>query len=51
VEKLVAAGFLSIPDDQFEAACALQNAYDTGDRERLRKLARPWVAANKDTTP
>ena len=49
VEKLVATGYLSIPDNQLEAACALQSAYDTGNKERLRELAKPWIAANKDT--
>ena len=49
VEKLVAAGYLSIPDNQLEAACALQNAYDTGNKDLLRELAKPWIAANKDT--
>ena len=49
VEKLVVTGWLSIPDDQLNAAIALQHAYDTGNKERLRELAKPWIAANKDT--
>ena len=51
VEKLVVCGFLSIPDGQLEAACALQHAYDTGNKERLRELAKPWIAANKEPHP
>jgi hypothetical protein len=45
VAELVKAGFLEVPDDQFDAACALQAAYDTKNRDALRELARPWIDA------
>lgn len=45
VAELVKAGLLVVPDDQFDAACALQAAYDNRDKAALRELAKPWIAA------
>ena len=51
IKTLALRGYISLPEEQIEAAIALQNAYDHKKPERLRELARPWIAASKGEQP
>lgn len=44
IDSLVDDSYLTIPEDQIDAAIELQAAFDLGDWDQVRELARPWIA-------
>jgi hypothetical protein len=51
IGTLIEQGYINIPEEQIQAAKAIQWAFDRGEKEKVRELAKPWIAASKEPTP